>query len=209
LRRLGFTAKLRGEAAGDVFMRNFMFASLFFISPAFAGADSAYTDFDIKKCKQLTPLEEGQSSGDYECAGYKGVPYYFAEDDLRSFLAFGNGGQEHCAFQQTFNAFNTSGEKIEWRLIDGKPIATILRWNVSYDPSDTTKIKSWLVVTKLEDGDSCHAGYVEGSLPNANQEARTLADVQAVTGSCKVIKPIYLAVQGTSVENMTTAGACK
>jgi hypothetical protein len=179
-------------------------ASLFAALPAFAGNDSAYTDFDFKKCKQLTPAEEiGESSGLFECKGFKGLPVYFAEGDLRQVMAFGKGGQDHCAIHQSFGGFNSVGNKIEWRLKDGKPIASILRWSVSYDPENSEKQKSWLVVTKLEDGQSCRMGLVEGGFPNANEEARKIADTQWSKFRCAGGVPRVLANPGTDTSGLS------
>ena len=97
----------------------------FFATPATAGNSSTYTDFDLKACKQLTPEtsgDEGEGSGTFECKGHAGIPVYFAEGDLRSLVSFGKGGEEACAFHQTFSGFNSVGNKIEWRLKNGKPI---------------------------------------------------------------------------------------
>jgi hypothetical protein len=186
------------------------FCSLVLATAAQAANDSAYTDFDLKKCKALsvlTPEEEGSTSGDFECMGHANVPYYFVEGDLRSFLSFGKNGQEHCAYGQTFAGFNTSGDKIEWRLKDGEPIATILRWRVSYDPEDSTKLQSWLVVTKIDSNNSCHVGYVDGSYPNANEEARKLADRLPSENACETFRPVFLIKPGADTRNITM-GEC-
>jgi hypothetical protein len=192
--------------------RLLIFVTLLCASPALAGNDSAYSDLDLSKCTQLTPEtsgEEGESSGILECKGYKGFPVTFAEGDLRSFVAFGKSGQDHCAFRQTFGGFNSTGEKVEWRLKDGTPIATILRWKVSYDSVDATKLKSWLVVTKLEDNQSCHMAYIEGGYPNANEKARELADSQASSFSCKNSNTIFIANPGTETSGIASDGGCE
>ena len=181
-------------------------------SPAFAGYDSAYTDFNPESCKQVAPGAaegEGEFSPTYECGGYKVLAVTFVEDDLRSFVAFGPDGRNHCSFHQTFSGFNSVGNRIEWRLKDGKPIATILRWKVSYDPEDGTKTKDWLVVTKLSDGESCQMGYVEGSYPKANEKARWLADTAAEVFSCPSGQTIFFANPGTAVDGIATAGGCE
>jgi hypothetical protein len=133
----------------------------------------------------------------------------FVEDDLRSVVAFGRDGRNHCAMHQTFSGFNSVGKRIEWRLKDGKPIAAILRWKVSYDSEDSTKTRDWLVVTKVEDRQSCHVGYVEGSYPDANAKARWLADTAAEVFSCKVGKTIFFASPGTSTDGIAPEGGCE
>ena len=190
----------------------FIIAALSVATPAFAGYDSAYSDFLPDACKQIAPGAaegEGEFSPTYECKGYKDFPVTFVEDDLRSTVAFGKGGRNLCSFHQTFSGFNSVGNKIEWRLKDGKPIATILRWKVSYDPEDSTKTKDWLVVTKLAEGESCQIGYVEGSYPRANEKARWLADTAATVFSCKVGKTIFFASPGTSTNGIAPEGGCE
>jgi hypothetical protein len=192
-------------------MRRLLFPAFFlFCQPTLAGENSVYTDFDLKACVQVTPEtsgEEGESSGVYECAGFGKYVVTCAEGDLRSFVSFGMESGDQCALQQTFSGFNSVGKKIEWRLRDGEPIATIFRWTVSYDPEDSSKTKTWLVVTKLERQNSCHMGYVEGSYPNANQKARWLAD-QAAAFSCDVGVPTFFANPGTATEGIVSSAVC-
>jgi hypothetical protein len=194
-------------------MRGFIvFASLILASPAFASYDSAYTDFIPEKCKQIKPGAaegEGEFSPTFECKGYAGIPVTFVEDDLRSVVAFGKDGSNHCAFGQTFSGFNSVGNKIEWRLKDGKPIATVLRWKVSYVPEDSSKIKDWLVVTKIGDGQSCHMSYVEGGYPKANEKARWLADTAAENFNCKMDQPKFFSNPGTATDGIVSGGVCE
>ncbi len=183
---------------------------MFFVSPAFAGYDSAYTDFDLGKCREIEPAPtEGDGSAIYECEGFNGIPVTFAEGDLRSLVAFGKDGRSHCAFRQTFGGFNNVSSKIEWRLKDGNAIATIFRWSVSYDGADASKIQSWLVVTKLEDGNSCQMGYVEGAYPKANEKARWLADTAAEAFSCEKGHPIVFANVQTDVGGLARNYGCE
>lgn len=192
-----------------------LFALWCFASPAYAGYDSAYSDFEPENkalCTVVTPVEPGDeamSSPGFECKGYGDYVVSFAEGDLRSFVSFGKQTGDHCAATQTFGGFNSVGKKIEWRLKDGIPIATILRWKVAYDPEDSTKEKSWLVVTKLEDNNSCHMGYVEGGYPNANEKARWLADTAAEAFSCKTGKTVFFANAGTATDGIASAGGCE
>jgi hypothetical protein len=180
--------------------------------PAWAGNDSAYTDFLPETCKQIAPGAaegEGEFSPTYECKGYNGIAVTFAEDDLRSSVAFGTDATKHCGFFQTFNMFNSVGNRIEWRLKNGKPIAAILRWKVSYDPEDSTKTKDWLVVSKVGERQSCHVGYVEGGFPKANEKARWLADTTAETFSCSLDRQVFFAKPGTVTKGLVTESGCE
>ena len=145
--------------------------------PAAAGAiSSAYTSFDIKHCKVLdaaNPAEEW--GGSWLCAGYGGLKVYVAEGDLREMLAYGRNPRKHCAATQSFSAFNSAFPTIEWRLDAGKPFAVIQRFSVSR-PDDSDKSETWLAVTRLEDGNSCRAAVIKGSMPKANALARQAAD---------------------------------
>lgn len=186
---------------------------LFFSAAAHAAEakfSSTYTDFNLKACKEIEPAPtEGEGSATYECKGLKGLPVTFAEGDLRSLVAFGPDGRNHCAFHQTFSGFNAVGGRIEWRIHKGKPIATIFRWTVSYDPEDSSKTKSWLVVTKLDGANSCHMGYVEGAYPKANEKARWLADTAAEAFSCAKGIPVYFANVGTATDGIASSGGCE
>ena len=189
-----------------------MIATLVLASPALAGSDSVYTDFNLENknaCAYIgteDPEAEGSSVGPIQCDGYKDYAVTFAEGDLRSFVSFSTKVGDQCSFRQTFGGFNSVGKKIEWRLKDSVPIATIFRWTVSYDSAHTEKTKDWLVVTKLGDGNSCHIGYVEGGYPKANEKARWLADTAAEAFSCKDGIPIFFAKPGTATENITSGG---
>jgi hypothetical protein len=194
-------------------MRGMMFVmGLLAATPAFAGYDSAYSDLNFENKKACVfvgtadNVEDGSSVGPVECEGYGSYVVTFAEGDLRSFVSFSTQISDQCSFRQTFNGFNSVGKKVEWRLKDGVPIATILRWKVAYDPDDSTKNKDWLVVTRLGDGNSCHVGYVEGGYPNANEKARWLADTAAEAFSCKDGIPVYFAKPGTVTQDITSGG---
>ena len=125
---------------------------------------------------------------------------------MRSLVAIGKDPKGHCAASQTFGGFNSVTPKIEWRLAKEKVVATIQRWSVSYDSEDSSKTKTWLVVTKLEPDNSCHMAYVEGAYPNANAKARELADTMSAGFSCKggVIKVIANAPADAS--NLASGG---
>lgn len=177
--------------------------------PAFGANSSVYSHYDLAKCPKLDVGNAAQGdSGSWLCKGYGGFNIYFAEGDLRSFLAFGKTPKNHCAAHQSFSGFNGVNTTVEWRLSKGKPLAAIQRWQVSYDPEDSTKIKSWLVVTKLEANNSCHLALVEGAYPNANAKARELADQMAPTFTCEKSEEKILALPPTKILDIANSG-CK
>ena len=84
---------------------------------------------------------------------------------------------------KTFNPFNTALSPIEWRIANGVPFAAIERWSIS--DSEGNRAGTWLVVTALRDGQSCHVHYVAGSYPDANEQARRAADDLARGFDCE------------------------
>jgi hypothetical protein len=170
-------------------MKTLLAAILLLSAPSLslAANTSVYTKFDIEKCPRLDAgnADEGEG-GSWLCKGYGNLKIYFAEGDLRQFVAFGKSPKKTCAAEQTFSGFNSANTTIEWRLNKGKPIAAIQRWTVSYDPEDSAKTKTWLVVTRIERSNSCRMAVVEGAFPNANVKAREIADQSAEKFECGV-----------------------
>jgi len=154
------------------------------ISPALAEEfSSAYTPFDLAKCSQIQPPDAYVFEGSWACPGYQGFDIYQSGADARSYAAFGKNAAQHCAAKKTFNPFNTALSPIEWRLADGKPFAAIERWSIADDQGG--QAGTWLVVSALRDGQSCHVHYVAGSYPNANEQARRAADDLARDFDCE------------------------
>jgi len=142
---------------------------------------SAYTKLDPKACKDVTPLDAGGYGGVSKCEGYDGIEVRVAEGDLRMFVSYGADAAKQTAAEQTLPQFNTIGDTLEWRLADGNPFATILRYRWDSDNGEG----STLVVTKLGTTDACHVGYVTATAnPNANVLARTVADTLARRFDC-------------------------
>ncbi|MDA4846750.1 hypothetical protein [Hoeflea poritis] len=151
-------------------------AALLASGPAQAQIESAYTKLDLEgSCTVLDqPAEdEGGEWIDLLCAGYKGFPVFFSEGDLRQSVHYGfppPGG----TVWESFGSFNSVSDTIEWRLLDGRPFATIHRWTI--DP-DGVQV---LVVEKVGQpgiGEGCVAAYVLASgNPDANVQARAAAD---------------------------------
>lgn len=151
---------------------------------------SAYTSFDTRSCRKARGSETGTFS--WTCRGLPGLPVRISLDDERMQVSFGPQGPENLASSQTFPAFNdVHSGRIEWRLRDGKPFATILRWNVmtarDVETATGPTIPSGhvLVVTRLGPGGACHVGYVDTTANrDANALARRVADERAVPFRC-------------------------
>ncbi len=160
---------------------------MLFFGPVAAAADlgSAYTKVRLQNCTQIgTASEEGTFGGAWECPGYQGEAVYVAEGDLRMFVSFGPYAADEPAAGQTLPNFNTINETLEWRLRDGVPFATILRWFPSLDEGGRTG--SVLIVTQLKPGGgTCQIAMVDAqSNKNANDLARHAADNMAGTFDC-------------------------
>lgn len=147
--------------------------------------ESTYTKIQLQNCVQLeTAAEEGTFGGSWECPGYKGQSVYVAEGDLRMFVSFGPSAADEPAAGQTLPNFNTVNDTLEWRLRDGQPFATILRWFPSY--GDGGKTGSVLIVTQLKaGGETCQIARVDAQTnKNANVLARQAADTMAGQFDC-------------------------
>ena len=185
--------------------RLFLAAALASIAVAGAHAnESVYTERNLDACKTLAHEEEGPSIT-LQCAGYKDLPVYFKEGDLRQSQAYGPMSKAYIdsAFE-TFSPFNHSGATIEWRLgAGGTPFAAIARWFVS-DPQQTngvdTRYGQILVVATVataENPTSCVVGYVD-ALENkdANTRARKVADEEAAGFTCGKSEPQWHGTRG-------------
>ncbi|TPN83823.1 hypothetical protein FJ987_28140 [Mesorhizobium sp. CU2] len=174
----------------------------FLIPLAFAGLcqaahagdiSSAYTDLDSKKdCVTYAQAEQGDGDwANLACSGYRGYPVLINYDDARESVYYGFPSDDMTAVWESFSAFNGSGPKVEWR-IETKgdvavPFATIHRRSVS-DPQDEKKSTDVLVVAKVaqpEQHEGCTVGLVLATgNPDANNQARKLADEKARTFAC-------------------------
>lgn len=187
---------------------SFIFA-LLLPSVALAANTSAYTSFDLKKCKVLrAPVPDEEDGGSSLCKGYGKLKMYFSEGDLRTTIAFGTNPQDHCASGQSFGHFNSVNAAIEWRLHNGKPLATIQRWYVAQG-DDAPKDKDWLVVTKLEPTNSCRMAVIEGALPQANAKAREVADQLSPTFKCETDEVKIILAPGSKQDDISSYGTCK
>ncbi len=148
-------------------------------SPALAqsGVMSTYTDLNLDECLVLDADDFGAS---WACPGYRGYPLMVQEGDLRFSLRYGFNIDKNNAGFQTLPPFNNLGDKLEWRLSNASgrwmPIATIVRYHTA-DPETGVNKGQVLVVTQLQEGNSCHIAHID-ALPNqnANELARQAAD---------------------------------
>ena len=163
---------------------------------------SAYSSFDADKTCRHTASREPEDYGFWICPGHSGLIVRLSAGDQRMQVSFGRNAKAaagEVAASQAFPGFNSVYQGIiEWRierLPSGKtrPFATILRWNTrtaeDAERDDGKSTGRTLVVTRLDPGGVCHVGYVDARSPNANEQARKLADERARSFQCGVDDP--------------------
>ena len=171
---------------------------------------SVYSDLDLKTCKALE-LYNGQDNGEggvWECKGIEGFDVLYLEGDLRGYVAFGPEARSQCSSAQTFGAFNSPGPKIEWRMENGKPIATILRWFTDNGSGEANAKQNWLVVSKLNGKDACRTALIDTKYPNANAVARTHADGKSRTFNCEKDVPDVVSQRALAANEIMSGAPC-
>jgi hypothetical protein len=88
-------------------------------------------------------------------------------------------------FWNYFGNFSALGEKAEWRMKGNKPVALIVRLNVS-DQGDEKQPTSYLIVSKISVANACVTDVVKPG-KNQNLLAQQLAD-KASNKPCKKIQ---------------------
>ena len=167
----------------------FLAAASIAAGSAAAGNDSAYTKLMTPEANcTLVDSNEEEAWSISRCPGRDGIAVFVSEGDLRMSVSYGWNAKAETAASQTFPLFNTIGETLEWRLRDGKPFATILRWKMDGGP-DMPKGEV-LVVTQLNEGNQCWVATVNASKnKDANELARKAADELAGTITCDGHQP--------------------
>lgn len=184
-------------------------------NPANAQVTSSYTKLDTEKSCDFDPLE-GLSEQEKDelqgntavCEGLPNYPVYFAESDLRQFVAYG-GEQPEGAWPGGFGQFNHVGGTIEWRTQGGRPFATILRWFIENANPQTGSPQAaftgqvLVISTVAQPGGvggskaSCPAGYVDSKAnADANELAREAADTIAADFVCGTDRPRFHGKRG-------------
>ena len=173
-----------------------------------ADMTSQYPDLPADAvCDTLTEYEAGVS---LSCPGYLGYGVLFSEGDLRQSVFYGYVGPWYGeGAWESFGPFNAAGTKIEWRLADGVPVATILRWSIQNANPQTGQIDperrgEILVVSKVAQpgqGEGCVIGYVDARAnADANMIARDLADSLYASFRCRFDEPVYHGEEGPFAE---------
>jgi len=137
---------------------------------------SIYTSTSTKACKTIE--SSAKEAGFYRgrCPGVGGYRLELLEGDLRQTLNVITPAKKKSElnFWQYNGSFSSIGEKVEWRLSKGVPVALIARFNVS-NPEDSAKTTSFLVVSKIGRKESCVVEIID-PVAKQNEKARVSAD---------------------------------
>lgn len=153
--------------------------------PATAQRESVFTDLTIQKCRIV---EENKEEGPYwlrRCPGHAGWQLVWSDSDLRQGLDLISPGGRKTDLRLSDlvakGAFNSLGQKIEWRGDDlAAPDAFIVRMNVANGVEPRLPDISRLAVVRLTET-PCLVAVVEPG-PRQNERAREIAD--GATSKC-------------------------
>lgn len=176
-----------------------LIASLFGSAPALTDEfSSAYTKIDPDNdCTIIAKAAAGD--GDWVslvCNGYRGYPVHIGYSDLRESIHYGFlPGGDQAPRWESFAAFNSTSNTIEWRLRRSGdltiPIATIHRWIVEGSETLKTEILVIEKVGQASGSKGCAVGYVVATgNDSANQQARKIADTQVSAFNCDSDKAV-------------------
>lgn len=165
----------------------FLLSLLILVSSICACAQnkSVYTDLVAEKCRTVD-VDKGMP-GNYvgKCKGVGGYDLEVYLDDERNSIGVVLPSKEvvNLDFWNYFGNFSALGEKAEWRMEGKKPVALIIRLNVS-DNGDEKPPTSYLIVSKISPTKACVTDIVKTG-KNQNAQAQRLAD-KASTKPCKM-----------------------
>ena len=150
--------------------------ALLLCTAAAAQNTSIYTSTSTKACKTVEASSEGAGYYRGRCPGVGGYKLELIEGDIRQSLNVITPAKKkfELNFWQYNGNFSAIGDKIEWRLKKGVPVAIIARFNVA-DASGDTKGSSLLIVSKISRKESCVVEIID-PVAKQNEKARIAAD---------------------------------
>lgn len=153
--------------------------------------ESVYTDLVQAKCKKV---KEDVEYEEEKCPGVAGYTLNSIYSDQRQSVTVVSptGAEAPLNFWEVVSpAFGHLGDKAEWRVVreGGKvvPKALIVRYTTVDSSGAKPKSTSHLAVAKITPAATCVTDVI-GNVPNANELARTAADV-AEGKPCLKAKP--------------------
>ncbi|WP_417309467.1 hypothetical protein [Devosia sp.] len=141
------------------------------MAPAYA--ESFYTSLDLDQCVVLS-VDNEIGGAELRCDGHGGFDVYVSDFDARMSADFGT----RDSYSQTFAAFNSVGETIEWLTDDDGVQAAILRYFIDVDGRKAQA----LVVSKVgvPDQPGCVIGVVDAAVDQSNGVARGIGAMAPV-----------------------------
>jgi hypothetical protein len=148
-----------------------------------ASADSLTSVYSsLYKCRLVTT---GHDYSTRACLGVGGYNLRLEYDDARESITVvsPNGRKHPLNFWSVISTgFSSVGQKAEWRVTkrNGKivPVALIVRFDASENPEDSSKVTSYLAVTKITPQKICVTDKIPPGA-TANEDARRAADASA------------------------------
>lgn len=166
-----------------------------FAGPAIA-TETTFQKIGAAGCETIYTDEISATS---LCTGPDGTPFLLTDGDARISVTFGGvDRRSHPAFQ-SFANFNSVGDTIEWRVDEGVPMSTVLRWHIQGGDGETGADGQVLVVSKVGSANSpgCVVAYVDAMANRgANILARDAADMIAPNVDCATHVPFYYGRRG-------------
>lgn len=138
-----------------------------------ARAESLYTKLDLDACDVLSTDEE-VGGAELRCDGYGGFDVFVSDFDARMSVDFGERDDRF----ETFAAFNSVGDTIEWLVDDNGVQATVLRYFIDVDGRKAQALVASKVGVRGAPG--CVIGIVDAAMDQANGVARGLASMAGV-----------------------------
>jgi hypothetical protein len=150
--------------------------TLLVVASAYGQNTSIYTSTRTSDCKTLESVDDGVGWYVGECKGTGGYKVQLIEGDIRQTLNVITPARKkfELNFWGYYSSFSAVGQKIEWRIKGGVPVALIARYSVS-NPEQSEKTTSYLMVAKIGKTAACVTDVVKPG-PGQNEEARRLAD---------------------------------
>ena len=146
---------------------------------------SVYSSLEEKRCRKIKSPNVDEDDYEIRCRGAAGYTLVVTEGDLRQNITVVTPkGVEHSLdlWDVVSGGFSYVGPRAEWRLVNKRPIAFIIRYNASEDPEKPDKKTSYLVVTKITATEICVTDKITPSA-SANEVARRAANT-ATTRPC-------------------------
>ena len=168
-----------------MFKKFLVFLSIFVLSSvALAQNKSIYTSLAGNKCKTVDVNKGMPGNYSGRCAGVAGYQLDVYLDDERNSIGVVLPSNKVIGLDlwNHFGNFSALGDTAEWRMKGKKPIALIVRLNVS-DQGDGKPPTSYLIVSRISDTNACVTDIVKPG-KGQNATAQRMAD-SSLTKPCK------------------------